>query len=123
MSIYADIILDHYQNPRNNTLLTSEVSKLDIKSIDVHNPLCGDKLHMELREEDGVIREIGFTGEGCAISIASASMLIEHAKGKTKKELLEISVDDVLGLLNIELTPNRMKCALLSWEGLRKLLI
>ncbi|MDP4010793.1 MAG: iron-sulfur cluster assembly scaffold protein [Candidatus Roizmanbacteria bacterium] len=122
MSLYADLILDHYQHPRNNTLLTSEVSKLDIKSIDVSNPLCGDKLHMEIREQDGVIQEIGFTAEGCAISIASASMLTEYAKGKTKKELLDISTDDVLGLLKIELTPNRMKCALLSWEGLMKLL-
>jgi len=118
MSIYADIILDHYQNPRNFGKLNSPTSEVSLD-----NPLCGDKLHMELREEDGVIREIGFTGEGCAISIASASMLTENAKGKTKKELLEITVDDVLGLLNIELTPNRMKCALLSWEGLRKLLI
>jgi len=118
MSIYADMILDHYQNPRNNSSIKGATAKVDLD-----NPLCGDKLHMELREEDGVIHEIGFTGEGCAISIASASMLTEHAKGKTKKELLEISVDDVLGLLNIELTPNRMKCALLSWEGLRKLLI
>lgn len=123
MSIYADLILDHYQYPRNNTLLTSEVSKLDIKSIDVSNPLCGDKLHMELMEKDGIITEIGFTGQGCAISIASASMLTEYVKGKKTKELLDLRTDDVLGLLNIELTPNRMKCALLSWEGLRKLLI
>jgi len=118
MSIYADLILDHYQYPRNNTLVKGATSKVDLD-----NPLCGDKIHMEIREKDGVIEEIGFTGEGCAISIASASMLTEHAKGKTKIELLEISVNDVLGLLNIELTPNRMKCALLSWEGLRKLLI
>ena len=82
MSIYADLILDHYQNPRNNILLTSEVSKSEIQSINVSNPLCGDKLHMELSEKDGVVEHIGFTGDGCAISIASASMLTEYAKGK-----------------------------------------
>jgi len=118
MSIYADIILDHYQNPRNNKQIVNAQ-----KSVDVDNPFCGDKLHFECFIKDGKVKEIGFTGEGCAISIASASMLTEHTKGKTKKELLEISINDVLGLLNIELTPNRMKCALLSWEGLRKLLI
>ncbi|MDA1316662.1 MAG: iron-sulfur cluster assembly scaffold protein [bacterium] len=118
MSIYADLILDHYQHPRNNTLLTPGVSK----SVDVNNPLCGDKLHMEIIEKDGVMQEIGFTGEGCAISIASASMLSEYAKGKSKAELLDLNAQDVVGLLGIDLTPNRMKCALLGWEALIKLL-
>ena len=121
MSIYADLILDHYQNPRNNILLTSEVSKSEIQSINVSNPLCGDKLHMELSEKDGVVKHIGFTGDGCAISIASASMLTEYAKGKKTSELVDLSGQDVIGLLGIELTPNRMKCALLSWEALIKL--
>ena len=121
MSIYADLILDHYQNPRNNILLTSEVSKSEIQSINVSNPLCGDKLHMELSEKDGVVEHIGFTGDGCAISIASASMLTEYAKGKNVSELVDLSGQDVIGLLGIELTPNRMKCALLSWEALIKL--
>jgi len=116
MSIYADLILDHYQYPRNNKTINGATAKVDLE-----NPLCGDKLHMEILEKDGKIEEIGFTGEGCAISIASASMLTEHVKGKSKKELLAIRTEDVLGLLNIELTPNRMKCALLSWEALLKL--
>lgn len=117
MSIYADIILDHYQSPRNNRTLTHPMV-----SIDVDNPLCGDKLHFESTFKNGKLQEIGFTGEGCAISIASASMLTEYAKGKSIRDLEHLSKDEVLGLLHIELTPNRMKCALLSWEGLVKLM-
>ncbi len=117
MSIYADLILDHYKNPRNNKMLEDPTS-----TVDVNNPLCGDKLHMELSEKDGVVEHIGFTGDGCAISIASASMLTEYAKGKNVSELVDLSGQDVIGLLGIELTPNRMKCALLSWEALIKLI-
>lgn len=91
-------------------------------TVDVNNPLCGDKLHMELIEKDGVVVDVGFTGEGCAISTASASMLSEYAKGKKTSELVALTTDDVIGLLGIELTPNRMKCALLSWEALVKLI-
>jgi len=122
MSLYADLILDHYQNPRNNVLLTPGVSKLDVKSIEVTNPLCGDKLHMQLIEKDGNVIDIGFVGEGCAISLATASMLTEYVKGRKVSELVDLSGQDVIGLLGIDLTPNRMKCALLSWEGLLKLL-
>lgn len=115
MSIYEDIILDHYQNPRNNKSLENPTSE-----VDVHNPLCGDKLHVEIHDKEGIVEEVGFTGEGCAISVASASLLSEYAKGKSKKELQSLKKEDVLGLLGIELTPNRMKCALLSWEALVK---
>lgn len=115
MSIYEDIILDHYQNPRNNHVLKEPTSK-----VDVSNPLCGDKLHFEIRDSDGIIQEVGFNGEGCAISTASASLLSEYAKGKSRSELKSLKKEDVLGLLGIELTPNRMKCALLSWEALVK---
>lgn len=116
MSIYADLILDHYHHPRNNKSISHASAQ-----VDVNNPLCGDALHMEVVEKDGIIKEVGFTGEGCAISIASASLLTEHVKGKKTTELVAITPDDVIGLLGIELTPNRMKCALLAWEGIRKL--
>jgi nitrogen fixation NifU-like protein len=122
MSLYADLILDHYQNPRNNKHILPTSGVGNITSIDVSNPLCGDKLHMELSEKNGVVENIGFTGDGCAISIASASMLTEYAKGKKTSELVDLSGQDVIGLLGIELTPNRMKCALLSWEGLIKVI-
>lgn len=116
MSIYGDIILDHYNFPRNNTKLENPTAH-----VHVDNPLCGDSLDMEIVEENGIIRQIGFTGQGCAISIASASLLTEHVLGKTKDEVRKIDKDNVVGLLNIELSPNRLKCALLAWEGVMKL--
>jgi len=123
MSIYADIILDHYQHPRNNKKISHTKSTSEVVSVDVDNSLCGDTLHMEIAFSEGKITDIGFTGEGCAISIAAASMLTEYAKGKKRDDLVDMKHEDVLGLLGIELTPNRMKCALLSWEALKKLLI
>lgn len=117
MSIYEDIILDHYNFPRNNTKLKNPSA-----TIHVDNPLCGDSLDMEIEEQSGRIRNIGFTGQGCAISIASASLLTEYVRGKTKEEVRKLDKDNVVGLLNIELSPNRLKCALLAWEGVMKLI-
>ena len=117
-SIYQDIILDHYRYPRNFGKLEQPSC-----SVDVNNPLCGDKLRMEITEQKGKIKEITFSGEGCAISMASASMLTEYAKGKSKDELKKMNKDFILKeLLKIELTPNRIKCALLSWEALVKVI-
>jgi nitrogen fixation NifU-like protein len=116
MSIYGDIILDHYHYPRNKKKL-----KKPTKSIHVDNPLCGDSLDMEVKESGGKITDIGFEGEGCAISMASASLLSEFVKGKPVTEITSLSKDTVIRLLNIELSPNRLKCALLPWEGLIKL--
>ncbi|MFA9289445.1 MAG: iron-sulfur cluster assembly scaffold protein, partial [Weeksellaceae bacterium] len=78
MSVYGDIILDHYHYPRNFKALEKPTA-----SVDVDNPLCGDKLHFEIVEHDDLIESVGFTGEGCAVSLASASMLTEHVKGKS----------------------------------------
>lgn len=117
MTIYGDLILDHYQKPRNNHRLNHPSA-----AIDVYNLLCGDKLHMEIKINGDKVDDIGFTGEGCAISIASASLLTQYAKGRNAKTLVELSSDNVLKLLNIELSPNRAKCALLSWEALIKLM-
>ena len=112
MSIYGDIILDHYHNPRNFKSTTK---------VHVDNPLCGDSIDMAIFEKDGLINNIGYVGQGCAISLASASLLTEYAKGKSIVKIKKINTDFVLGLLNIELSPNRIKCALLPWEGLMKL--
>lgn len=118
MSIYQDIIMDHYRFPRNKGKLDNPTNSLDL-----NNPLCGDKLHMEIQEKDGILQDIAYTGEGCAISMASASMLSEYVKGKTTEELFQLDKDTVLELLGIELTPNRLKCALLALEGLHKVLV
>jgi nitrogen fixation protein NifU and related proteins len=117
MSIYQELILDHYNNPRNHGTLPNPSGK-----VDVFNPLCGDKLHMEVLDKDGKVESIAFSGEGCAISQASASMLTEYAKGKTKQELMDLKKEAIIEMIGVELSPNRLKCALLSWEALIKIL-
>ncbi len=117
MSIYQDIILDHYRNPRNYGSL-----KNPTQFVKTNNPLCGDLLEMAIIEKDGTITEIMFTGQGCAISQSAASMITEYAKGKRKDELKKLDKNSILTMLGIELSPNRLKCALLSLEALTQLL-
>ena len=113
--LYREIILDHYQNPRNKELL----SPADIDYAE-DNPVCGDHIHLtvQLDDEDRVTA-VGWDGEGCAISQASASMLSEAIVGKTLEELRSFSKDDILEMLGIELGPVRLKCALLSLKVLK----
>jgi nitrogen fixation protein NifU and related proteins len=117
MSIYQDLILDHYRNPRNQKPVIAPTHQAV-----AHNPTCGDKLGMELRIEDNIIREIGFIGSGCAISQASASLLTEHTKGMLVEEALALDPEKTLQLLGVTLSPARLKCALLSLETLKKAL-
>ncbi len=115
MSIYQDVILEYYRNPRNFGHLKHHTAK-----VSVNNPLCGDTIQMELAINDGIVTDIAYSGTGCAISQASASMLTEQVKGKSKESLENLDKDFVLGMLGIELSPNRLKCALLSLEALKK---
>ncbi len=117
MSIYQDIILDHYHHPHNFGELKHKTN--DVK---VNNPLCGDIIYMQVEERHGVVKNIAFTGEGCAISKASASILTDYVKEKKVTFLKKMTSEDMIQLLGIELSPNRLKCALLSWEGLMKVL-
>jgi len=112
--LYREVILDHYQNPRNYGML----EPADI-SYEEDNPVCGDHIRLDLRLKDGRVDEVRFSGHGCAISQASASMLTEAIQGKTLEELKAFSKDDVLDLLGIPLGPVRMKCALLSLKVLK----
>ncbi len=113
--MYREVILDHYKNPRNRGVL----DPADI-SYEDDNPLCGDRIRIDLRvDDDNVITEVGFSGRGCAISQASASMLTEHILGKSLDEVKQMQKDDMLDLLGIELTPVRLKCALLSLKVLK----
>jgi nitrogen fixation NifU-like protein len=114
--IYREIILDYYRNPRN----FGRLDKYDIDSHDV-NPLCGDEIEMQVRVGDGQkIEEIKFTGKGCAISQASASMLTELAKGKQLDWVKQVSKEDVFKMLgNPDLGPSRVKCALLGMKVLK----
>ncbi len=116
--IYKEEIIDHYKNPRN-------FGRLDDPDIhvDAINPLCGDKLSMELKIKDGVVQDVAFSGRGCAISQASASMLTEEIIGKPLTELVKTSRQDILDNLGIEVSYARMKCALLSLGLLRLALV
>ena len=108
--LYREQILDHYKRPRN----FGELEDPDLVFED-NNPLCGDELRVQLRTgDDGRIEEIRFSGQGCAISQASASMVSDEIKGMTPDELLRLDRDFVLELLGIDISATRMKCALLS---------
>ena len=108
--LYREVIIDRYKNPR----MKGELDPHDYSYQD-DNPLCGDRIRIDLRvDENDRITEAQFSGEGCAISQASADMLTETIVGKTLEEVREMDKDDVLELLGIELGPVRLKCALLS---------
>lgn len=114
MDMYREIILDHAQNMRNKGLL--HPNDFDHEE---HNPLCGDKLHLTLRlDEKGIIRAVGWEGQGCAISQASASMLGEKLIGMSLAEAKKLDKHVVLDMIGIPLAINRVKCALLSLKTL-----
>lgn len=111
---YRDYILDHFKNPRNYGRLQHP----DITH-EEDNPLCGDVVGMDFQVKDGVIEDIRFHGRGCAISQASASLLTERLKGLSLDEAKKINKEDVLGELGIDISPARIKCALLSLKVLK----
>ncbi|MFZ1078004.1 MAG: SUF system NifU family Fe-S cluster assembly protein [Nitrosotalea sp.] len=113
--IYREIILDYYRNPRNYGKLTNP----DIAQRD-SNPLCGDELEMHLNINENKVVDVKFTGKGCAISQASASMLTELIMGKNFEEVKKLSKEDILDNLGLhDLGPARIKCALLSLKVLK----
>ncbi|MGB9003940.1 MAG: SUF system NifU family Fe-S cluster assembly protein [Nitrosotalea sp.] len=113
--IYREIILDYYRNPRNYGKLTNP----DIAQRD-SNPLCGDELEMHLNIKESKVVDVKFTGKGCAISQASASMLTELIMGKNFEEVKKLSKEDILDNLGLhDLGPARIKCALLSLKVLK----
>ncbi len=115
--LYRDFILDHYRNPRNaGTLDDADASFEDI------NPLCGDKIRMDLKIRDNVVTDVKFKGRGCAISQASASLLTEQIKGKTLAEISKIGKEDVLENVGINISAARLKCALLGLKVLKQAL-
>jgi len=107
-------ILDHYENPRNKGRLEHP----DI-SHEEDNPVCGDRIHIDLKVDDGIISDVRFDGRGCSISQAAASMLTEEIKGKTLDEVKHFDKAQILELLGIPIGPVRMKCALLSLKVLK----
>lgn len=113
--LYREIIIEHYKNPS----YRGELDPHDITFSD-ENPLCGDHIRIDLRvDEKGIITEAGFSGHGCAISQASADLLLESIIGKTLDDVKAMTKQDILDLLGIELGPVRLKCALLSLKVLK----
>lgn len=114
--IYQDHILDHYEDPFHRGELATATHSHEDK-----NPLCGDVVKIDVQlDDDGKIVDCYFQGEGCVISQASASMLLEEIQGKTLEELKEFSAEDMLKLYGPRLTPNRQKCCLLSWRVIQQ---
>ena len=126
--LYLEVILDHNKNPRNNGTLEQYTHHAE-----GHNPLCGDNISIQVIVENGLVQETKFTGSGCAISTASASILTETIKGKTVDEISKLFQDfhtlvtnkeskKDMGKLSIfegvKKYPARVKCATLSWHAL-----
>lgn len=131
--LYQEMVIDHNRNPRNFRRLEGASC-----SSEGYNPLCGDRIILGLNVEDGVITDVGFQGSGCAISTASASMMTESVKGKSRAEAEEIfdavhhmltrglgadfqseKLGDLEILSGVAAFPTRIKCAMLSWHTLR----
>jgi nitrogen fixation NifU-like protein len=113
-SIYREIILEHYRNPSNKGILEPN----DFSYEDV-NPLCGDEVRIDVRVSDDRISEIRFSGRGCAVSQASASILTEMVEGKTLDEVKAIGREELLEEIGIPVSPARMKCAMLGLKVLK----
>jgi len=112
---YRENILDHYRHPHNKGELAQPTH-----THQEDNPLCGDVIRIDLHvNENDVIDQVRFSGEGCAISLASASMLTEMLEGKALDEAKQLGKEDILAALGIELGPVRLKCALLSLKVLK----
>lgn len=114
---YRDEMMEHYKHPHNHGVLPGA-------TITVHekNPFCGDELDLHLKIEDGAITEAMFSGESCAVSTASSSIVTDFLKGKTVEEARALTKDQVLEMLGVELTTSRVKCATLVLEALQKAL-
>ncbi len=113
--LYRELIIDRYKNPQ----FRGHLDPYQVAFED-DNPLCGDHIRVELQVDDaGVVSQAAFDGHGCAISQASADLLMESVVGKPLDDLKQLTKDDVLELLGIELGPVRLKCALLSLKVLK----
>lgn len=110
--IYEEHVLDHYEDPYHRGPLDQATH-----AHEADNPLCGDVVHVDLKlSDDGKVEQAWFNGQGCVISQAAASMLMEEIEGKTVDELKAFSAEEMLELFGPKLTPNRQKCCLLSWR-------
>lgn len=129
--LYRRVIMDHYKNPRNRGKFDE-----DAVTIDLNNPTCGDRISLQLKVENGVVADAKYTGEGCSISMSSASMMTDAVKGKSLDEAISLAnrfsslmkgedvefeeYEDIEALSGVNKFPARIKCATLAWNALRK---
>ncbi|QQS61494.1 MAG: SUF system NifU family Fe-S cluster assembly protein [Candidatus Moraniibacteriota bacterium] len=117
MDIYKEIILDHYRNPKNFGSFENATSTETIENLS-----CGDILTMSVKIENDVIEDIRFSGKGCAISVAGASLLTEYVKKKPIQEIQRLTKEDMIKILGTDVGIVRIKCALLPLETLHKVI-
>ncbi|ANY74807.1 SUF system NifU family Fe-S cluster assembly protein [Paenibacillus ihbetae] len=129
--LYRRVIMDHYKNPRNRGRFED-----DAVTVDLNNPTCGDRISLQLKVENGIVADAKYTGEGCSISMSSASMMTDAVKGKSLDEALSLAdrfsslmqgedvefeeYEDIEALSGVNKFPARIKCATLAWNALRK---
>jgi nitrogen fixation NifU-like protein len=131
-SLYRQVIMDHYKSPRNKGVLSD-----GNVTVDMNNPTCGDRIRLTMKEEDGIVKEVMFEGEGCSISMSSASMMTTAIKGKDIDTAIKLagifskimqgqdyddSIDlgDIEALQGVSKFPARIKCATLAWKAMEK---
>jgi nitrogen fixation protein NifU and related proteins len=131
-ALYRQVIMDHYKNPRNRRILED-----GSHTINMNNPTCGDRIQLTFKVEDGIVTDVGFEGEGCSISMSSASMMTQAIKGKKVEEALRLSkifsdmiqgkdyeddidLGDIEALQGVSKFPARIKCATLAWKAMEK---
>ncbi|AGX06069.1 MULTISPECIES: Fe-S cluster assembly sulfur transfer protein SufU [Bacillaceae] len=132
-TLYRQVIMDHYKNPRNKGVLEEDNSL----TINMNNPTCGDRIQLTLKVEDGKVADARFDGEGCSISMSSASMMTQAIKGQKVEDALKLSkifsdmmqgkeydedldLGDIEALQGVSKFPARIKCATLSWKAMEK---
>jgi nitrogen fixation NifU-like protein len=115
MDMYGEIILDHFKNPKNKGLIEGA----DIAGEDL-NPLCGDKVKISIVSKDGKVEKFGFEGEGCAISVASTSILGEKLVGMELSDLEKMENEELLEMIEVPISAGRIKCAMLGLSCIKK---
>ena len=113
--MFVENILDHYRNPKN----FGKIPDAQIKNRE-YNPLCGDDYEFHLKLQENIVIDVKFSGDGCAISKASASLLSEHIKKKSLEEIKQMRLADIMKLLGAEISTARIKCALLPLIAVQK---
>lgn len=130
--LYRRVIMDHYKNPRNRGSFGEDAAV----TVNLNNPTCGDRISLQLIVEDGIVKDAKYSGEGCSISMSSASMMTAAVKGKTLEEAKDLAerfstlmkggdahfdeYEDIEALSGVNKFPARIKCATLAWNALKK---